>query len=271
MTNGLALLTASGANYDWELTNAWAVSRELYNPVSGQFTAIGPRKPHFVSSTTLDRTLIISPETGSSFLASEEIEFMVQSADRFGVTNIQIFRDNVEIGEGQESPMRYALTNAAAGTYIFFAKAAYANGLASTSPPVSITFKSSEPQVSLAPGPTEFISETHVKTSPAILLARVIGVNPDALAKLTLNGVSQPLQTGNLILHPPLAEGKNVFVLAATDSQGRTGKATTEIYLDSVVPTISIKEPANGSSIDAMWVDMHGTVTAKKPKTNHNR
>ena len=266
LTNGQILLTASGANYAWELTNAWAVSKELYNPAIGQFTAIGPRKPHFVSSTTLDRTLTISPETGSSFLASEEIEFMVQSADRFGVTNIQFFRDNIEIGEGEESPFRYTVTNMTAGTYTLFAKAAYANGLASTSSPISITFKSSEPQVSLAPGPTEFISEIHVKTSPAFLLANVVGVNPDALTKLTLNGVAQPLQTGNFILHPPLTEGKNVFVLVATDKQGRTGKATTDVYLDSTVPTVSIKEPTNGSSIDAMWVDMHGTFTAKNLK-----
>ena len=266
LTNGQALLTASGANYAWELTNAWAVSKELYDPSSGQWKAVGPPQPHFVSSTTLDRTLTIRPETGSSFPASEEIEFMVQSADRFGVTNIQIFRDTVEVGEGEESPMRYTLTNAAAGTYTFVAKAAYANGLASTSPPVSITFKSSEPQVSLAPGPTEFISETHVKTSPATLLASVVGVNPDALTKLTLNGVPQLLQTGKLILHPPLTEGKNSFVLIATDKQGRTGKAGTEIYLDSVGPTNSIEEPADHASIDAMWVDVHGTFTAKNLK-----
>ena len=266
LTNGQALFTATGANYAWELTNAWVVSKNLYNPASGQWKAIGPARPHFVSSRNLDRTLTISPETGSSFLASQEIQLMVESADRFGVTNIEIFRDNLKISEGEESPMRFNLTNAAAGTYTFLAKAAYANGLASTSLPVSITFKTSEPEVSLAPGPTEFISETHVKTSPAILLASVVGVNPDALTKLTLNGVPQPLRTGNFTLNPPLTEGKNLFVLAATDKQGRTGKATTEIYLDSIIPVISIKEPVNNASINAMWVDVHGTFRAKNLK-----
>jgi len=263
LTNGQVLLTASGANYAWELTNAGAASKELYDPAGGQWKAIGP---HFISSTNLDRTLTIRPETGSTFEASEEVEFLVQSADGAGVTNIQIFRDSKKIGDGEESPLRHTLKNTAAGTYTFFAKAAYANGLASTSSPVSITFKSSEPMVSLAPGPTEFISETHVRTSPAMLLASVVGINPDALIKLTLNGVPQPLQTGNLILHPPLNEGKNVFVLAATDRKGRTGKATTEIYLDSMVPTASITEPANGASINAMWVDVHGTFKAKNLK-----
>jgi len=31
------------------------------------------------------------PESGSSFPASQEIEFLIQSADQFGVTNIQFF------------------------------------------------------------------------------------------------------------------------------------------------------------------------------------
>jgi hypothetical protein len=259
LANGQVLLTTRDAN-------AWAASKVLYEPSSGQWKAIGPSKPHFVSSINLDRTLTISPESGSAFLASEEIEFMVQSADRFGVTNIQLLRDNVEIGEGGESPFRYTVTNMAAGTYTFLARAAYANGMTSTSSPVSITFKASEPQVSLAPGPTEFISETHVKTSPATLLTSVVGVDPGALTKLTLNGSPQPLQTGNFILHPPLTEGKNEFVLLATDKQGRTGKATTEVYLDSIVPTISIKEPADGAAIDAMCVDMHGTFAARNLK-----
>ena len=266
LTNGQVLLTATGANYAWELTNAWAVSKLLYDPPSGRWKAIGPPRPHFVSSRDLDRTLTISPPSGSSFLASEEIQIMVESADRFGVTNIQIFRDNVEIGDGEESPMRYDITNAAAGTYAFLARAAYANGLASTSPPVSLIFKTSKPQVSLAQGPTEFISETHVKMSPAILLASVVGVNPDALTRLTLNGIPQPLQTGNFVLHPPLTEGKNVFELVATDNQGRTGNATTEVYLDSTVPTVSISAPANGASINALCVDVHGTFTAKNLK-----
>src|SRR5256885_902087 len=132
----------------WELTNAWAAGKELYDPTSGQWKAIGPPRPHFVSG---------------------------------------------------------------------------------------ITFKASGPQVLLAPGPTEFISERHVKSSPAILLASVVGVNPESLTKLTLNGVPQSLRTGNFTLSAPLREGQNVFILAATDSQGRTAKATTEVYLNTSV------------------------------------
>jgi hypothetical protein len=261
-TNSLVLLTARSGDYTWQVTNAWEVSKLLFDPADGQWTAIGPRRPHFVSSTNLDRTLTILPESGSQFLASQEVYFLIESADRFGVTNIQLFQDGVRIVESEESPMRFTVTNQTAGTYTFLARADFANGLASTSSPVSITFEASGPEVFLAPGPTEFISERHVKSSPAILLANVVGVNPDSLTNLTLNGVPQPLRTGNFPLRAPLSDGENVFVLAATDNQGRTAKATTEVYLNTSVPTISIVEPTNGATINAVCVDVHGTFAA---------
>ena len=262
LTNGTVLLTARSGNYDWEVTNAWEVSKLLFDPANGQWTALGPRQPHSVSSTNLDRTLTLLPESGSQFLASEEVYISIESADRFEVTNIQLFQDGVRIASGEESPMRFTATNQAAGTYTFSARADFANGLASTSSPVSITFKASGPEVFLSPGPTEFISERHVKSSPAILRASIVGVNPDSLSSLTLNGVPQPLQTGNFALHPPLAEGRNVFVLVAKDKQGRTAEATTEVFLNTSAPSIAIKEPEDGASINAMCVDVRGTFAA---------
>ena len=211
-------------------------------------------------------SLTISPETGSSFLASEKIEIFIESSDRFGVTNIQLFRNNVKVAEDKESPMRYTVTNMAAGTYTFLARADYKNGLTSTSAPVSLIFKASGPEVSLFPGPTEFISERYVNSSPATLLASVVGINPNALTKLTLNGVPQPLQTGNFKLNPSLKEGENVFVLTATDNQGRTTNATTTVFFNSKPPTIQITDPANNAPLGVVCVDVHGTFTAKNLK-----
>lgn len=286
LTNGQVLLTTGNANMG-------EACKELYDPATGQWKGIGPPWQHIASSKSPNqtsnnptagqgrgvgprshspsgkipnRTLTISPESGSTFVASEDVQMMVTSADRFGVTNIQLFRDDVKIADGAESPLRFNLTNMAAGTYSFLAKAGYGDGAASTSSVVTITFKTAELQVGLAPGPTEFISERYVKSSPGILLAAVVGISPASLAKLTLNDVPQPLRTGNFILNPPLAEGKNVFVLVATDKDGKTAKATTEIYLDTSVPIISIIEPTNNSSINAMWVDLHGRITGKNIK-----
>jgi hypothetical protein len=211
-------------------------------------------------------SLTIHPETGSSFLASEEIQISIESSDRFGVTNIQLFRDNAKVAEDKESPMRYTVTNMAAGTYNFLAIAAYKNGLVSTSAPVSLLFKASGPEVSLFPGPTEYISERNVNSSPVTLLASVVGINPNALTKLTLNGVPQPLRTGNFKLNPPLTEGENVFVLTATDKQGRTNSATTTVNFNSKPPTVLITDPANNAPLGTVCVDVHGTFTAKNLK-----
>lgn len=259
LTNGQALLTAISGNYDWEVTNAWAAGKLLYYPNSGQWTEIGPPRPHFVSATNLDRTLTILPESGSEFSASQEVYFLIESADRWGVTNVQLFRDNIKIGEGPESPFSFTLTNQAAGNYTFFAKAAYANGLASTSAPVKIIFKAAELQVYLALGPTEFISQRYVNSSPAVLRASVIGVDPSALTNLTLNGAPQPIKSGNFNLNAPLVEGENTFILAATDNQGRTARATNSVYMDSKLPIISITQPTNRASLNVMRVGVRGT------------
>jgi hypothetical protein len=131
LTNGLVLLTTSD-------TNAWVASKELYEPATGQWKAIGPRRPHFVSSRDTQPTLTILPETGSSYLASEQIHLLVDTSDSLGVTNISLFRDKIKVAETEQDPLSYDLTNAAAGTYVFVAQAAYANGLAATSSPVSL-------------------------------------------------------------------------------------------------------------------------------------
>lgn len=219
-----------------------------------------------VAATSQQPSLTILPETGSSFLASQEIEISIESSDRFGVTNIQLYRDNVKVAEGKESPMRYTVNNAAAGNYVFLATATFKSGLSSTSSPVNLIFKASGPEVFLALGPTEFISERYVKSSPAILLASVVGINPNALTKLTLNDMPQPLRTGNFKLNPSLKEGENVFVLTATDNQGRTNTATTTVYLNSKPPTVLITDPANNTPLGVVCVDVHGTFTAKNLK-----
>jgi len=266
LTSGPVLLTATSGNYAWEVTNAWEVSKILYDSASERWTAIGPRRPHFVSSENLDRTLTILPESGSQFLASQEVYFLIESADRFGATNIQLFRDGIEIAHGEESPMRYTLTNQQAGDYMFLAKAAYANGLASTSAPVAISFKASGPEVYLGLGPSEFIHEKYVNSSPAVLLATVVGVNPDSVTNLTLNGVPQPIKTGNFILSPPLNEGENMFVLEAADNRGRTARSTNSVYLNSTAPKISITQPGIHDSFDIMRLGVSGTFTAKDVK-----
>src|SRR5262245_54346447 len=61
--------------------------------------AASPPKP----PKDFDRTLTISPESGSSFLACQEIELLIESAEMSGVTNISLFRDNVKVAQSETS------------------------------------------------------------------------------------------------------------------------------------------------------------------------
>ncbi len=251
LTNGQVLLTTTH-------TNAWEDAKELFDPLTEKWKAVGPRRPHFVSSTKADRTLTILPGD-ASFLASQQIQVLLYTEDSPGVSNIILFRDGVKVAESETSPIRYELTNAAAGTYVFRGEARFANGLSSTSATVRYIFTAPGPEIGMAPGPSEFQSSPYFNTSPAILRVSLVGINPEALVKLTLNGVEQTRRMGDFTLEPPIKEGKNTFVLSATDNQGRTISATNDVYLKSTAPQLSITRPTNGSSFAVSRVNVAGT------------
>lgn len=252
LTNGQVLLTTTH-------TNAWEDAKELFDPATEKWKAVGPRRPHFVSSPNADRTLTILPGD-ASFPASQQIQVLIYTQDSPGVSNIILFRDGLKVAESEASPIRYELTNAAAGTYMFRGEARFANGLSSTSATVRYTFTATEPEIAMAPGRSEFQSSPYFNTSPAALMVSLVGINPDALVKLTLNGVEQPRRVGEFTLEPPIKEGTNTFVLAATDNQGRTVSATNVVYLKTSAPQLSITRPTNGSSFAVSRVNVSGTV-----------
>ena len=72
----------------------------------------------------LPPTVSISPPTGTSFLASDDIEILVEASDPDGtIATIQLFRDGTKISEVTQSPLRYTLSQASSGAYTFTARA----------------------------------------------------------------------------------------------------------------------------------------------------
>ena len=211
---------------------------------------------YLIEDTPSDQppTVSVSPPTGTSLLASDDLPILVEASDPDGaITRVQLFRDGVQVAETTESPLQYTMSQVYAGTYTFIAKAMDDAGFVTVSPPTVITVSASGPVVSLAGQRPYFTS------SPGILEARVLGVNPSALARLTLNGTVQTDRTGSFTLSPPLAQGANTFTLVATDVQFQTGQATTTVYLDSVAPTISISAPANNSTLSTTRINVSGS------------
>jgi hypothetical protein len=220
--------------------------------ISGPLLAAQP------ASQLPDRTLTILPGD-ASFPASQQIQVLIYTEGSLGVSNITLFRDGAKVAESETSSIRYELTNAAAGTYAFHGEAHFANGLSSTSKTVRYVFTATEPEIFMAPGRSEFQMSPYFNTSPAVLMVNLVGINPDALVKLTLNGVEQPRRVGEFKLEPPINEGSNTFILAATDNRGRTVRATNVVYLKTSSPQLSITRPTNGSSFAVARVNVSGT------------
>jgi hypothetical protein len=201
-------------------------------------------------------TVTFLPPTGASFLASDIMEILVEAEDADGtISKIQLFHGNFKIAEATSSPLRYTLGNLPAGSYTFTAKAIDDDGAVTVSAPAVLTVSASGPTISLV-GTQPFFN-----SSPGTLMASVIGVNPAALTSLTLNGSPVPTRTGQFPLTVSLVEGENTFRLAATDNQNRTAQAATKVYLDSILPVISITAPANNSSFGTTRINVTGTFT----------
>jgi len=201
-------------------------------------------------------TLTISPPGSTTFLASDEIQILVDASDVDGIiSKIQLFHGNFKVAETISSPLNYLLENVLAGTYTFTAKAFDDWGAVTVSSPITITVNSSGPVVSLDG------SQFYFTSSPGTLIAAVRGVNPGALTTLTLNGAPLPARMGVFPINANLVEGANQFTLVATDNQSRSAQATTTVYLDSVHPAVSITGPPNNSSFNTTRVNVQGTYT----------
>jgi hypothetical protein len=198
----------------------------------------------------------VSPPTGTTLFASDDLPILVEASDPDGtITGIQLLCNGVPVAQTTASPLQYTMNQVSSGTYTFTAKATDDAGFVTVSPATVITVNASGPVVSLAGQQPYFTS------SPGILVASVLGVNPGSLAHLTLNGVAVEALTGTMNLTPALSQGANTFTLAATDKQNRVGQATTTVYLDSVPPVISISAPANNSTFATTRINVRGSFT----------
>ena len=208
------------------------------------------------SPSDLPPSLTIMPATGASFLASDDVPIFVNAGDPDGtVTDIQLFRDGIKVAETTQSPLQYIMAQAAPGSYTFTARAVDNAGFVTLSSEVTIVVTASGPVLSLRG------SQPWLKSVPVTLLASVVGVAPDGLTSLTLNGGAQPRQTGffTISVPGPLVQGENTFTLVATDNQSRSAQTTAKLYFDSSAPTIAISAPSPGSSITTTRINATGT------------
>ena len=242
-------------------TSSTAYSSPISVPVNTTLKAKAFKTGWTASDTETERyqtaanaapTVSVLPGTGLTFSASDSIEFLVLGEDSDGtIAKLQLYRGSLKVAEAVPGPLRFTLRNVPSGSYSFTARAIDNNGAVTVSSSVSVTINTPGVSVSLVGAQPFFTS------SPGALLATVTGVNPGSLTSLTLNGNAVPLTVGSFMLFPTLSAGENTFTLLANGSVS----ASTKVYLDTTVPSITIAKPANSSSLSTERINVTGTYT----------
>ena len=110
------------------------------------------------------------------------------------------------------------------------------------------------------------IAPTVIVTAPADGLvtsqvAQTITGSIDEAATLKINGNDVTLGAGNSFsINTDLAEGDNVFTLAATDNAGNTSSQTLTLTLDTIAPVITVTGPQNGLKTNQATVLVTGSL-----------
>src|SRR5205823_10386344 len=103
-----------------------------------------------VSTNRFPTATITTPTNGSSYFAPTNISITSTATDSDGtVVRLELFADNVKLGEKTNSPLSFTWTNAPKGAHVLKAVATDNRGATNTSPLVNITVSNTPPTVAL--------------------------------------------------------------------------------------------------------------------------
>jgi RHS repeat-associated protein len=141
---------------------------------------------------------------------------------------------------------------AAEGTHALAVRAEDAVGFVTTVPPVSFTIDKTPPRVTFtSPAPGATIGTAH---------AVVTGDADDAVT-LSVDGIPASIDAAKkFATAKPLdfVEGENRITAVAADRAGNSVSVSTNIFVDTRPPQLSITTPAANTCIDAAAVEIHG-------------
>jgi len=255
--NGTNIAAATASSYT--VTNAQATNAGIYSAVvsnpAGSATSSGATltvtdAPPCITSQPVSQAVLCGTNTAFSVaaLGSPPLQYQwcLNGFSLSGATGATLALSSVQTNQ--------------AGIYSVIVSNAY--GSAASAPASLVVVVPTTNSVGgTGSGPAAWLqgSQVFFPSSPGTLVAIVAEFGPGSLTSVTLNGLALPAATGQFTLSVPLSPGTNTFTLVASDTQTRTAQATTTVYLDSPLPTITITSPANNSSFNTSRVNVSGT------------
>lgn len=124
--------TASDAPNTWVVT-ALATAKNGNTSVSAPVTVS-------IVQDVAPAVSLTSPGNGATYAAKSTIPLSATAASQYStISNVEFFKDSTSLKKVTTAPYTYSWPNVAAGTYTLTAVATDAQGLQTTSAPVSIT------------------------------------------------------------------------------------------------------------------------------------
>lgn len=138
------------------------------------------------------------------------------------------------------------------GTNAITAEAVDAAGNKGTST-TSVILDTIPPKITLEPVPS-------ITNKPQLTIAgKVEDASP--IAALTIDGSPATLSNNAFTATINLTEGNNNIAIAATDKAGNTASTITQVFLDTIPPTVIVTSPSNNMPLNTSSITVTGTAT----------
>lgn len=200
---------------------------------------------------------LTAPADGTLLTAPASVLLTASASDPDGsIGKVEFYQGATKLGEDFTAPYEYSLTNLAAGTYSFSARAYDLQNLSATSASVAVTVvaPNQSPAVALIAPP-----DGASFTAPATFTLTAPAADSDGVVT-KVEFFQGATQIGEDIFGPyeltisGLAAGSYSYLARATDN---TGSATDSVPIRVIVttvntpPTVALTAPANGASYTA--------------------
>jgi hypothetical protein len=227
-------------------------SQEIY------FTVVGPNVPPTVSLT--------APANNASFGAPASFTLQATATDSDGtVAQVDFLQNGQLLGTTNVSPYSFALSNLAAGSYTFTARATDDKGASTTSAPVAVAVVA-PPSVTISSSAS---SGKVAVGSSVTLSATASSSNPIARVEFYANGTLIGTATGApfTFTWPNIALGDYSLTARAIDSTGIAATSAPVLLSAVAGPNVSVTAPADGASY---FAPANVTVAANATATTGN-
>ena len=254
----ILLGTDTTAPYSWALTNvepgSYSYTAKAYDSLNASTSSTAVNIT-VSEGNTLPTVSLTAPANGSTYTAPASITLTANASDSNGISKVEFYNGTNLLGTDTTAPYSWALSNVAADSYSYTARAYDTLNAVTTSAVVSVTVSApnTPPTVSLtAP------ANGSTYTAPAAITLNATASDSNGISKVEFYNGTNLLGTDTTAPYSwaltNVAAGSYSYTAKAYDTLNAVTTSTAVNVIVSaanVPPVVSLTSPANGSSYTA--------------------